>query len=37
LYRSQHGPFGKIEDLRNVKGIGEKKFAAIREYLTTGK
>ena len=36
-YRTQHGPFRRIEDLRKVKGIGEKKFSGIREYLTTGK
>jgi competence protein ComEA len=28
-YRSAHGPFKSIEELRNVSGIGEKKYAAI--------
>lgn len=32
-YRAEHGPFRSCEDLMNVKGIGEKKFAKIRPYL----
>lgn len=31
-YRSQHG-FAKIEDIMNVKGIGQAKFNKMRPYL----
>ncbi|MDK2856201.1 MAG: competence protein ComEA [Bacillota bacterium] len=33
-YRAAHGPFKSIEDLKNVSGIGEKKFAEIKDYVT---
>lgn len=33
-YRKNNGPFGKIEDIRNVTGIGEKRFDAIKEMIT---
>lgn len=33
-YRNQHGPFSRIEDLRNVKGIGEKTLIKIAPYIT---
>ena len=33
-YRDKNGPFRNIEDLRNVRGIGGKKFAEIKEFLT---
>lgn len=33
-YRTQHGPFPKIEDVMNVSGIGEKKFEQMKQYLT---
>ena len=32
-YRDQHGPFGSIEELDAVSGIGEAKLAAIRAQL----
>ncbi len=32
-YRKEHGPFKDIEDLRNVKGIGEKRFEDMKAYL----
>lgn len=32
-YREQNGKFGRIEDLQNVKGIGEAKFAEIKELI----
>lgn len=32
-YREQHGDFTKIEELMNVSGIGEKKFANIKDYI----
>jgi comEA protein len=33
-YREANGPFLILEELQNVSGIGEKKFAEIRPYLT---
>lgn len=33
-YRDKHGPFKTIRDLMKVQGIGEKKFAALEEYVT---
>lgn len=33
-YRASHGDFQSIEEIRNVSGIGEKKFAAIRDRIT---
>lgn len=33
-YREEHGPFAKIEDIQNVKGIGEKTYAKTAEELT---
>jgi len=32
-YRNKKGKFKKISDIMNVKGIGEKKFEKIKEYL----
>ncbi|MCR4440187.1 MAG: ComEA family DNA-binding protein [bacterium] len=33
-HRQQHGPFRSIEDIKQVRGIGERTFAKIRPYLT---
>lgn len=33
-YRQENGNFSKIEDLQNVKGIGDAKFQDIKEYVT---
>lgn len=33
-YRTENGPFKKIEDLKNVPGIGESLFAKIKENIT---
>lgn len=33
-YRNANGNFKQIEDLQNVKGIGEAKFNNIKEYVT---
>lgn len=33
-YREKNGPFKKIEDLMNVKGIGEKSFLKLKPRLT---
>ena len=35
-YRRQHGDFLRIEDLRNVSGIGERRFEAIMDKITVG-
>ena len=32
-YREQKKGFKKIEDIMNVKGIGEKKFEKIKDYV----
>lgn len=33
-YRNTYGPFWTIEDIKNVKGIGDKKYAKLKEYIT---
>ena len=33
-YRDKNGAFKKIEDLMNVKGIGEKNFLKLKSRLT---
>lgn len=33
-YRESHGGFDTVEELQNVKGIGEKKLAEWAPYLT---
>ena len=35
-YRSENHGFDSIEDLLNVNGIGEKKFAEIEPYIKIG-
>ena len=35
-YRRQHGDYSRIEDIRNVSGIGEKRFEAIQDKITVG-
>ena len=32
-HRTEHGPFQRIEDLMQVKGVGEKFFTALKPYL----
>jgi comEA protein len=32
-YRHTHGNFERLEDLKNVRGIGKKLFAKIEPYL----
>jgi competence protein ComEA len=32
-YRKEHGAFHSFQDLRNVPGMGEKKFQKIKPYL----
>ena len=33
-YRSAHGPFKSVDELVNVKGIGDKKLADLKPYAT---
>jgi competence protein ComEA len=33
-YRLKNGPFKKIEEVMNVRGIGEKSFLKIKDRLT---
>ena len=33
-YRTANGPFKTIEELKNVSGIGDAKFAALKPYVT---
>ncbi len=35
-YRESNGPFAAIENIMDVTGIGEAKFAKIRDQITTG-
>lgn len=32
-YRESHGGFRSVEELREVEGIGEKRFAALRDAV----
>ena len=32
-YRREHGRFGSIRDMQNVKGIGEKRFAQLEPHI----
>lgn len=35
-YRDKNGKFKKIEELMNVKGIGEKSFLKLKPMITVG-
>ncbi len=35
-YRTEHGPFTSVEELLEVRGIGEATLAEIREEITLG-
>ena len=35
-HRKKNGPFKRIEDLMNVRGIGEKKFLQLEDPITVG-
>ena len=35
-YRQEHGGFNKIEELMNVRGIGERSFLRLRPLVTVG-
>ena len=33
-YRNQNGKFSKIEDIKNVNGIGDSKYENIKDFIT---
>jgi competence protein ComEA len=33
-YRERRRAFNSVEELKNVKGVGEKKYESLRKYLT---
>lgn len=35
-FREKNGPFGQLDDLVKVRGIGEKSIVRLRPYLTVG-
>jgi competence protein ComEA len=35
-YRQKNGPFKKIEELMNVRGVGEKSFLKLKPQITVG-
>jgi competence protein ComEA len=35
-YRQKNGPFKKIEELMNVRGIGEKNFLKLKPQISVG-
>jgi len=35
-YRQKNGPFKKVEELMNVRGIGEKNFLKLKALLSVG-
>jgi competence protein ComEA len=35
-YRQKNGPFKKVDELMNVRGIGEKNFLKLKPQLTVG-
>jgi len=34
-HRKEHGAFKRVEDVMEVKGVGEKMFASLKPYLAT--
>jgi competence protein ComEA len=34
LYRTEHGPFRSVDQLTEVKGVGQTKLAKFKEQLT---
>jgi competence protein ComEA len=35
-FRQKNGPFKKVEELMNVRGVGEKNFLKLKAQLTLG-
>ena len=36
-FRKEHGPFGKVDDILKVRGVGEKSLAKLKPYLKVTK
>ena len=36
-YRDKHGPFKSVDDLKKVKGVGDKTLSRNRERITVGR
>jgi competence protein ComEA len=36
-FRNENGPFKRVEDLMNVRGIGEKKFLQLKDLVQVTK
>jgi len=36
-FRKENGPFGKVDDILKVRGIGEKSLAKLKPYLKVTK
>jgi competence protein ComEA len=36
-FRKEHGPFGKVDDILKVRGIGEKSLAKLKPHLKVTK
>ena len=35
-YRQKNGPFKKVDELMNVRGVGEKNFLKLRSQISVG-
>jgi competence protein ComEA len=35
-YRQKNGPFKKIEELMNIRGVGEKNFLKLKDHISVG-
>ena len=35
-YRQKNGPFKKVEELMNVRGVGEKSFLRLKNQISVG-
>jgi competence protein ComEA len=35
-YRQKNGPFKKVEELMNIRGVGEKNFLKLRTQISVG-
>jgi len=35
-YRKEHGPFKAVDELVNVRGVGEKLLTRLRDHITVG-
>jgi comEA protein len=35
-YRQKNGPFKKVEELMNIRGVGEKNFLKLKDQISVG-